>query len=67
MRKVLMVISSSMLLGACGGYVSAYEKGVHDYEPVYCYQYLGAVQCFDEPRHRDDERLVNYYGPAPSR
>ncbi|MDP6788280.1 MAG: hypothetical protein QF830_04655 [Rhodospirillales bacterium] len=63
---ILTVIVPAALLAACG-YVSEYEKGVHDYEPVYCYQSLAGIQCFDKPNHRDEKRLVNYYGPAPSR
>ena len=62
----LTVIAPAALLAACG-YVSEYEKGVYDYEPVYCYQSLAGIQCFEEPNHRDEKRLVNYYGPAPSR
>lgn len=49
------------------GYVSEYEKQVYDWEPVYCYKSLAAVQCFKEPRAGDERRLVNYYGPDPSR
>ncbi len=53
-------------MAACG-YVSEYEKGVYNYEPVYCYRSIGKVQCYDTPNQRDEKRLVNYYGPAPSR
>ena len=66
MRKSLVLTAVCLLVGACG-YVSEYEKGVYDYEPVYCYQSIGGVECFKEPKHRDERRLVNYYGPAPSR
>ena len=69
MKRVLTaltVIAPAVLLAACG-YVSEYEKGVYDYDPVYCYQSLAEIQCFDKPNHRDEKRLVNYYGPAPSR
>jgi hypothetical protein len=62
----LTVIAPAALLAACG-YVSEYEKAVYDYEPIYCYQSLAGIQCFDKPNHRDEKRLVNYYGPAPSR
>lgn len=55
------------LLAGCTSYESAYERRVYDYEPVYCYQSLGAVSCYREPRPRDARRLVNYYGPAPSK
>ena len=66
MKKTLAIVALTAFLGACG-YVSKYEQAVYDYEPVYCYQSLGAVQCFDVPRVRDEMRLVNYYGPAPER
>ena len=66
MRKTLILLGVAFVLGACG-YVSEYEKGVYDYEPVYCYQSLAGIRCFDKPNHRDERRLVNYYGPAPSR
>ena len=66
MKKTLAFLALPAFLSACG-YVSKYEEGVYDYEPVYCYQSIGAVQCFDAPRFRDEKRLVNYYGPAPER
>ena len=66
MKKSLAFLALPIFLTACG-YVSKYEEGVYDYEPVYCYQSIGAVQCFDAPRFRDEKRLVNYYGPAPER
>lgn len=55
------------LLSGCGGYVSAYEEGVYDYERLYCYQTIGGIQCHDRPNTRDEQRLVNYYGPDPVR
>ncbi len=66
MRTSLVLLASSVLLAACG-YESRYEEMVYDYEPVYCYQSIGAVQCYETPKHGDEARLVNYYGPAPSR
>lgn len=54
-------------LGACTSFESEYEKGVYDYEPLYCYQTLGGVDCHRRPHHRDAARLVNYYGPAPGK
>ena len=54
-----------LLLSGCG-YLDAYEKSVHDMEPVYCYQSLAGVECFNEPNHQDKRRLVNYYGPHPT-
>ena len=66
MLKPLMTIAAAALLGACG-YVSEYERAVYDYEPTYCYKSLAGVQCFKSPNHRDERRLVNYFGPHPSR
>jgi hypothetical protein len=54
-------------LAACTSFESEYEKGVYDYEPLYCYQTLGGVDCHRQPHHQDAARLVNYYGPAPSK
>jgi hypothetical protein len=57
----------ALLTGGCTSYESAYERAVTGYEPVYCYQSLAGVTCHREPNHRDARRLVNYYGPAPSK
>ena len=54
-----------LLLAACSN-MSEYERHVADWEPVYCYKSIGAVQCYKEPKHSDSRRLVNFYGPAPS-
>ena len=35
--------------------------------PLNCYKSIGGVECFREPYHRDQRRLVNYFGPHPSR
>ncbi len=68
MRVSLAVVALAVLLTAgCTSYELAYERAVTDYEPVYCYQSLGGVTCHREPNHRDARRLVNYYGPAPSK
>ena len=66
MRTKLLTLGLTALLGACG-YVDAYEKAVSDWEPTYCYKSIGGVECFREPFHRDERRLVNYFGPHPSR
>jgi hypothetical protein len=66
MHKAFKTTALVLFLGGCG-YVDAYEEAVYDHEPVYCYQSLAAVQCFKEPQHTDRQRLVNYYGPHPSR
>ncbi|MBT3305979.1 MAG: hypothetical protein HN377_05790 [Alphaproteobacteria bacterium] len=62
----IVTIGISVLLGACS-YVSEYEKAVYDLEPTYCYKSIGKVACYKEPFHRDEKRLVNYFGPHPSR
>ena len=54
-------------LAGCTSFESEYEKGVYDYEPIYRYQTLGGVDCRRQPHYRDAARLVNYYGPAPSK
>ncbi len=70
MRNTLSLTAVGVLVGACG-YLSEYEKAVYDIEPVYCYQSIGqsvsGVECYKTPKHRDERRLVNYYGPHPSR
>ncbi|MBT7356698.1 MAG: hypothetical protein HN809_09880 [Rhodospirillaceae bacterium] len=60
------LLAAVLVLAACG-YESEYERMVYDYDPVYCYQSIGAVLCYKEPKHSDERRMVNYYGPAPSR
>ncbi len=66
MIKISALLGLTVLLGACG-YVSEYEKAVYEWEPTYCYQSIGTVACYKEPYHRDERRLVNYFGPDPSR
>lgn len=65
--KAPLAVAAALLMGACTSYVDAYEEAVHDWEPTYCYQSIGGVQCFAKPYHRDEKRLVNYFGPHPSR
>jgi hypothetical protein len=64
---LLLAFAAAQCLGACTAYESEYEKGVYNYEPLYCYQTIGGVDCRREPYHRDSARLVNYYGPAPGK
>ncbi len=66
MRKMMFSIGFTALLGACG-YVDKYEEAVSGMEPTYCYKSIGGVECYREPFHRDSRRLVNYFGPHPSR
>ncbi len=65
-QRIFASVGLAALLGACG-YVSEYEKAVYDLEPTYCYKSIGGVACYKEPYHRDERRLVNYFGPDPSR
>ncbi len=66
MFRISAIFGLTAFLGACG-YVSEYEKAVYDWEPTYCYKSIGKVACYKEPYHRDEKRLVNYFGPDPSR
>lgn len=66
-KSAALAAFAILAAGGCTSYESAYERAVYDAEPVYCYQSLGAVDCHRTPHRRDDARLVNYYGPAPSR
>ena len=66
LKKIGSALVFAVSLSACG-YVDEYERRVHDWEPTYCYKSLAAVQCYREPKHSDNLRLVNYFGPHPSR
>lgn len=66
MNNKLMTVGFLMALSGCG-FVDSYEEAVFDEDPVYCYQSLGGVQCHAQPNHADQRRLVNYFGPHPSR
>lgn len=66
-KSAALAAFAILAASGCTSYESAYERTVYDAEPVYCYQSLGAVDCHRVPHRRDDARLVNYYGPAPSR
>ena len=66
MKRLLMVLIGVGLLGACT-HKSAYEAAVENHEPVYCYKSLAGVACHEKPNFRDENRLVNYFGPAPKR
>ncbi|MBK8210705.1 MAG: hypothetical protein IPK78_12820 [Rhodospirillales bacterium] len=67
MKPVALAVFAVFALSGCASYETAYEKAVYEDEPVYCYQSLGAVDCYRRPNRRDDARLVNYYGPGPAR
>ena len=66
LKKLCAIAVFCAVLAGCG-YVDAYERHVHDWDPVYCYQSLGAAECYRTPKHAYARRLVNYYGPHPSR
>lgn len=66
LKKLLFVTAFAIGLGACS-YVDDYERHVTDLEPVYCYKSLAATSCYRTPKHADALRLVNYFGPHPSR
>ncbi|NQU58119.1 MAG: hypothetical protein HQ513_12860 [Rhodospirillales bacterium] len=60
-----VTFSAAAVLAACSS-MTQYERQVENWEPVYCYKSIGAVQCYKEPKDSDSRRLVNFYGPAPS-
>jgi len=66
MKTLLIAACAALTLSACAQ-KSAYELGVEEFEPRYCYQSIGGVSCYETPYHRDERRMVNYYGPAPVR
>lgn len=66
LKKLCFAAAFTAALGACS-YVDEYERQVSDWEPTYCYKSLSDVQCYREPKQSDALRLVNYYGPHPSR
>jgi len=66
MRKLLLSVGLAALLGACENAVR-YEAAVRNWEPTYCYQTIGEAACYEVPYHRDERRLVSYFGPHPRR
>ena len=69
MKKPLIVLCAVAAVAACQPY-TGYEASVRSEEPLYCYRALGdqtGVQCYGTPYHRDERRIVNYYGAAPQR
>ncbi len=65
-RKCLALAAAAATLSACG-YVDDYERAVYDQDPVYCYRTIGGAECHPEPSFAARAKLVNYYGPHPSR
>lgn len=66
MFKIFIAGLALVSLSACAQ-KSAYEAAVEDLEPTYCYKSLAGVTCYEKPFHRDEKRLVNFFGPAPKR
>lgn len=64
MLKLWVAGLAIISLSACAQQ-SAYEAAVEDLEPRYCYKSLAGVTCYEKPYHRDEKRLVNFFGPAP--
>lgn len=64
MKTSLVILGATLLLGACTT-ASRYDRAVAAYDPVYCYQSIGAVTCHEKPNFRDERRMVNFFGPAP--
>ena len=66
MWKIVVAGLTILSLSACT-HKSAYEAAVEDEEPRYFYKSLAGLTCYEKPNHRDEKRLVNYFGPAPMR
>jgi hypothetical protein len=52
LNKVSLTVTFAIVLSACG-HVDEYERYVTDWEPVYCYKSLAAMQCYREPKYAD--------------
>lgn len=66
MWKIAVAGLAILSLSACA-HKSAYEAAVEDEEPRYSYKSLAGLTCYEKLNHRDEKRLVNYFGPAPMR
>ena len=69
MHQAIKAVAVLLFLGGCGNPFDEILSGrqVKDDNPVYCYQSLADVQCYGEPKYVDKNRIVNFYGPHPSR
>ncbi len=69
MVRHLVLPAVAVLLGGCSLSALFEEEAAVQPDPVYCYQSLGrstgSVTCYQTPVHRDQRRLVNFYGPHP--
>ena len=63
MWKIVVAGLTILSLSACT-HKSAYEAAVEDEEPRYFYKSLAGLTCYEKFNHRDEKRLVNYYGPT---
>jgi hypothetical protein len=73
MRPVFL-LALVPLLGACVDFKTKVAEGIPPVstevtanKPVYCYSTRAKPDCYDRPLIGQEYRLVNYYGPAPSR
>ena len=46
---LLSAVVAAFCLAACTRYELEYERGVYDYEPIYCYQTIGATNYLISP------------------
>ena len=67
MTRLIQFTAATLFLSSCSGYVDRYEEQVVKRDPIYCYKSLAATTCYEEPHEVDGARLVNYFGPHPSR
>jgi hypothetical protein len=64
-HQVWGLVAVVAVLGGCSSDETAYERGVADWEPVYCYRTLADADCYRRPVAGDALGLINFYGPAP--
>jgi|GEM_PF-1111796 hypothetical protein len=65
LNQVRGLVAVAAVLGGCTSDETAYERGVADFEPVYCYRTLADADCYQRPVAGDERDLINFYGPAP--
>jgi hypothetical protein len=71
MRATILTLGLSFLLASCGyaewREAQKQEEKARNYvpEPTYCYQSIGEAYCFTTPYHRDQRRIVSFFGPSP--
>lgn len=73
MRAIILSLGLATLLAACGTAerreAERMEEQMRGYAPppTYCYQSIAYVECFATPYHRDERRLISFFGPPPGR